>query len=114
MIPYLNPILSDDMFEAMGKAVEADTIIAIKKKKELTALLKNGKEAEFLGQMLIYIINRENRVSNSSIVSDDIPLLAEADYECPLCHAPLVDYVKNANQELNKSLARAAAMRPKI
>jgi len=95
VIPYLNPILSDDMFEAMGKAVEADTIIAIKKKKELTALLKNGKEAEFLGQMLIYIINRENRVSNSSIVSDDIPLLAEADYECPLCHAPLVDYVKN-------------------
>lgn len=91
VIPYLNPILSDDMFEAMGKAVEADTIIAIKKKKELTALLKNGKEAEFLGQMLIYIINRENRVSNSSIVSDDIPLLAEADYECPLCHAPLVD-----------------------
>ena len=48
LIPYLNPIVSDDMFEAMGKAVEADEIIAAKKKKELTALLENGKEAEFL------------------------------------------------------------------
>lgn len=25
------------------------------------------------------------------IVSDDIPLLTEADYECPICHAPLVE-----------------------
>lgn len=45
--------------------------------------------------MLIYVINRENRISNSPIVSDDIPLLAEADYECPICHAPLVYFVKN-------------------
>jgi len=95
LIPYLNPIVSDDMFEAMGKAVEADEIIAAKKKKELTALLENGKEAEFLGQMLIYVINRENRISNSPIVSDDIPLLAETGYECPICHTPLVDFVKN-------------------
>ena len=95
VIPYLNPIVSDDMFEAMKKAVETDAIIAIKKKKELVALLDSGKEAEFLGQMLIYVINRENRISNSPIVSDDIPLLAEADFECPICHAPLVYFVKN-------------------
>lgn len=94
VIPFLNPVVSDDMFEAMGKATETDEVIAAKKKKELTALLENGKEAEFLGQMLIYVINRENRISNSPVVSDDIPLLAEADYECPICHAPLVDYVK--------------------
>ena len=54
----------------MGKAVEADEIIAAKKKKELTALLENGKEAEFLGQMVIYVINRENRISNGTSVLD--------------------------------------------
>ena len=94
VIPYLNPSLSDDMYEAMGKAIDADDIIADKKKKELEALLTNGKEAEFLGNLLIYVINRENRLSNSPVVSEDIPLLAEADYECPICHAPLVEYIK--------------------
>ena len=96
IIPYLNAALADDMFEKMGKAVDADDIIATKKKKELAALLKNGKEAEFLGKLLIYVINRENRLLDTSVVSDDIPLLAEADYECPICHQPLVEYVKNA------------------
>lgn len=95
VIPYLNPIVSDDMFETMGDAIEADDVIATKKKKELADLLENGKEAEFLGQLLIYVINRENRISNSPVASEDIPLLAEADYECPICHAPLVEYVKN-------------------
>lgn len=95
VIPFLNPVVSDDMFEAMDKAVDSDEVIASKKKKELATLLENGKEAEFLGKLLIYVINRENRLSNTPIVSEDIPLLAEADYECPICHAPLVEYVKN-------------------
>lgn len=95
VIPYLNPIVSDDMFETMSKAIEADDIIATKKKRELSTLLNSGKEAEFLGQLLVYVINRENRISNSSVLSEDIPLLAEADYECPICHSPLVEYVKN-------------------
>ena len=29
------------------------------------------------------------------LVSDDIPLLAESNYECPICHQPLIKYVKN-------------------
>ena len=74
VLPYLNPIVSDDMFEAMGKAVEGDEIMASKKKKELASLLENGKEAEFLGQLLMYVINRENRLSNKPVVSEDIPL----------------------------------------
>ncbi len=95
IIPYLNPIVSNDMFERMDKAIKADDVIATKKKKELADLLENGKEAEFLGQLLIYVINRENRISNFPVVSEDIPLLAEADYKCPICHVSLVEYVKN-------------------
>lgn len=72
IIPYMNAITSDDMFEAMRKAIDADDVIAIKKKKELSTLLDNGKEAEFLGQLLIYVINRENRLSVTSVVSDDV------------------------------------------
>lgn len=95
IIPFLNDILSDDMYEAMGKAIETDDVIADKKKKELAKLLNESKYDEFLGMLLIYVINRENRISNTPVVSDDIPLLAEAGYECPICHNPLVEYAKN-------------------
>lgn len=90
----LNPVLSDDMFQAMARCVDEDEVIAAKKKKELTALLEKGKEAEFLGQLLIYVINRENRILKTPVESNDIPLLAEAGYECPICHAQLVGYIR--------------------
>ena len=95
LIPYLNPIVSDDMFEAIEKCVDADSIIASKKKKELAAFFEDGKEAEFLGTLLIYVINRENRLPNTPVLSEDIPLLAEVGYECPICHVPLVEYIKS-------------------
>lgn len=65
IIPFLNGILIDDMFEAVGKAMEADDVIADKKKKELVKLLDESKYNEFLGLLLIYVINRENRISNT-------------------------------------------------
>lgn len=95
IIPYMNAITSDDMFEAMRRAIDSDDVIAAKKKKELLALLDSGKESEFLGNLLLYVINRENRLSDMPLVSDDIPLLAESNYECPICHQPLIKYVKN-------------------
>ena len=39
IIPYMNAITSDDMFEAMRRAIDSDDVIAAKKKKELLALL---------------------------------------------------------------------------
>ena len=95
ILPYLNPIVSDDMFEVLSRTVADDDTMANKTKKELASFLDNGKEAEFLGHLLIYVINRENRKSTTPVISDDIPLLAEANYECPICHTPLVTYVKS-------------------
>lgn len=94
VLPFLNCVREDDMLESMKRCADGDVVIATKKKKELSALLENGKEAEFLGQLLIYVINRENRILYTPVESDDIPLLAETGYECPICHAPLVGYVK--------------------
>lgn len=95
VLPCLNPIVSDDMFEALRRIVTDDDMMANKTKKELASFLDNGKEAEFLGHLLIYVINRENRKSTIPLISDDIPLLAEANYECPICNSSLVTYVKN-------------------
>lgn len=95
ILPYLNPVVRDDMFEDMCKTVSNDDLMANKTKKELASFLDNGKEAEFLGHLLIYVINRDNRKFNTPVISDDIPLLAEVNFECPICNAPLVDNIKD-------------------
>lgn len=95
VLPCLNPIVSDDMFEALRRTVTDDDMMANKTKKELASFLDNGKEAKFLGHLLIYVINRENKKSTTPLISDDIPLLAETNYECPICNKSLVTYVKN-------------------
>ena len=94
IIPCLNPVLRADMFEAMWKMVSADESMATKNKEKLASLLESEEEGKFLGWLLIYVINRENRICNTPVASDDIPLLAEANYECPLCHTQLVEYIK--------------------
>lgn len=97
VLPCLNPVLRSDMFQAMGDAVDSDDKLATKQKKKLGDLLNKEEEAEFLGWLLIYVINRENRVSDAPLISEDIPLLAEASYECPICRSPLITTVKNTS-----------------
>ena len=91
----LNPFTKEDMFKEMLNAIQLDVVIADSTKKELTDLLEKEEKAKFLGLLLIYTISRENRIRNCSIEQDDIPLLSEANYECPICHTPLVGYIKN-------------------
>ena len=99
IIPSLNPFLSNDMFENMKSLVTSDTVVSPKTQNELLGLLEQGKEAEFLAKSLLYVINRENKMPMVivPVINDDIPLLAQAHYECPLCHAPLVEDIKNTS-----------------
>ena len=99
IIPALNPFLANDMFENLKKLVSSDNSVSPKTQNELLVLLEQGKEAEFLAMSLLYVINRENRMPMVIIPvdNDDLPLLAQAHYECPLCHAPLVEDIKNTS-----------------
>lgn len=94
VIPYLNPYVSDDMYEVIIKSVQDDDSVAVKKKNSLQKLCDDGKWAELLANLLLYLIGRPNRLTDSPLGIDDSPLLAEAGYECPICHAPLVEYIK--------------------
>ncbi len=95
ILPSLIPVLEDDMFDKMINAVENDATVSEKTREKLLALYDNEEYAEFLGWLLIYVINRENKQSNTPIESNDISLLAETGYECPICHAPLIKCLKN-------------------
>ena len=94
VLPCLNPIMSDDMFEEMEKAIENDTSVSKRTKAKLLKLIDSGQEAEFLANLFMYVVNVENRKSGEVAVRDDIPLLAEVDFQCPICHRRLIEQVK--------------------
>lgn len=94
VLPDLNPHLKDDTIGNVVKLVSVDTTIAESKKKSLIAYHESGDEARFLAEVFLYAVNRNNKKVDETVEYEDAPLLAEANYECPLCHRKLVDTVK--------------------
>jgi hypothetical protein len=90
----LNPHLKDDVIDRMVKLIDVDITIPDSKKKKLLAFLESGDEARFLAEVLLYAVNRPNKKADDTIEYEDAPLLAEANYECPLCHKKLVETIK--------------------
>lgn len=94
ILPCLNPIVSDNMYEEMETAVEKDSTISKRKKTKLLGFLNDGQEAAFLAHLLMYVVNIENQRTGELADHKDIPLLAEVDFQCPICHRRLIEQVK--------------------
>lgn len=94
VMPDLNPHLKDDTLDRIIKLIGVDTTIPDSKKKSLMAFHEAGDDATFFAQVFLYALNRPNKKQNNNVEYQDAPLLAEANYECPLCHKKLVDTIK--------------------
>lgn len=94
VIPDLNPHLKDDTIDKIVKLISVDTSISDSKKKCLTAFHEAGDDITFLAEVFLYALNRPNKKQSNTVEYQDAPLLAEANYECPLCHNKLVDTIK--------------------
>ena len=90
----LNPHLKDDITDKIIKLIDVDTTIPDSKKKSLMAFHETGDDATFFAEVFLYAINRPNKKQSNIVEYQDAPLLAEANYECPLCHKKLVDTIK--------------------
>jgi hypothetical protein len=90
----LNPHLKDDVIDQFVKLIGVDLTIPDSKKKKLLAFYESGDEARFLAEVLLYAVNRPNKKADDTVEYEDAPLLAEANYECPLCHRKLVETIK--------------------
>ncbi len=99
----LNPHLKDDVIDKLVKLINADTTIPDSKKTSLIALKTEGDEARFLAEVFLYALNKPNKravnkstktTSENIVEYEDAPLLAEANYECPLCHKKLIETIK--------------------
>ena len=94
VMPDLNPHLKDDTIDKIVKLIGVDTTIPDSKKKSLMAFHEAGDDATFLAQVFLYALNKPNKKQSNTVEYQDAPLLAEANYECPLCHKKLVDTIK--------------------
>lgn len=91
----MNPFLKDDVLNQLVKEIKEDKDISDKKRDELLDFYESGQEGKFLGELFLYVVNRPNKLGDESIGFEEAPLIAEANYECPICHKKLVDTVKN-------------------
>ncbi len=95
VVADLNPFLKDDVLSQLVKVIREDAEIGDKKRDALLKLYNEGKEGTFLGELFLYVVNRQNTPGDEFVGYEDAPLIGEADYECPLCHKKLVDKVKD-------------------
>ena len=94
VISDMNPHLKDDTIEKIIKLICVDTTIPDSKKESLIAFHDAGDDAMFLAEVFLYALNKPNKKQSNTVEYQDIPLLDEANYECPLCHKKLVDTIK--------------------
>lgn len=94
VIADFNPHLKDDTIDTLLRLIEVDGTIPKNKKNTLMKYHEDGDDALFLAETFLYALNRPNKDSNDSVSYKDIPLLAEANYECPLCQRKLVETIK--------------------
>ena len=95
VMPDMNPHLREEAIDRVVKLISVDPTIPDSKKTSLLTLQAGGDDARFLAEVFLYAANRPNKKRVDDIVEyEDAPLLAEANYECPLCHKKLVETVK--------------------
>lgn len=90
----LNPHLKFDTIDALIRLIDSDETIPPDKRKDLMKYHEAGDDAHFLASTFLYALNRPNKKADDSVSDEDIPLLAEANFECPVCQRKLVETVK--------------------
>lgn len=96
VIPDLNPHVKDDVLEKLANVIRQDKEISGKKREYLIELYDQNAIGRFLGEVFLYVVNRDNKLREvgDTVDCNDMPLLAEVNYECPLCHKKLIETVK--------------------
>lgn len=93
VIPEINPNMIYDAIAATIKLINDDVTISNKQREVLLAFEDESLGA-FFGHAFLYALGHTNANKKELSKISDAPLLAEANFLCPLCHKPLVDTVK--------------------
>ena len=93
VLPDLNPFTVYDALSKLHRVIEQDTEIADKQKKIFYDLYNADDHCGFLVQTFLYSLQRKNKNSADRVEPQDISLLAEVNYVCPLTQTQLVEQV---------------------
>lgn len=95
----MNPYTKDDVLQKLMNVIIQDSVIAQRQKKEFQKIFDSMDDAEFLYRVFMYVLQRNNKILTNVVEHQDIPLLAEANFECPLRHEKLVEEVKKQSKK---------------
>lgn len=93
--PAVNPHLRQDVIATTIKLLDEDESISDQKRIELKQSLDEKGLGSFLAHVFLYALNKPNELPAEIVKADDIALLAEANYCCPLCQKPLIENAKD-------------------
>ena len=88
--PLFNPFTYNDSLQQIANAVFADESIAKKTREDLSKYYQNEDYSKFLGFLLMYVISRSNKKTDENVDENDMPLLEEAHFKCPICNVNLI------------------------
>lgn len=91
----LNNYTYQDQLQKLVRLVTNDDTISNSKKNELLELYEKGELGDFLGELFLYVCNRDNTITDDILPYQDIPYLDEASYACPITNKRLVEQIKN-------------------
>ncbi len=90
----VNPHSGSDEVTKLLDLLKKDETIPEAKYSSLHEVFENEGIGRFLADVFLYALNRTPPKTASTVEIEDIALLAEANYRCPLCHKPLVETIK--------------------
>lgn len=99
VIPDLNPYRKDDTFEELMNVIIQDAHISKKTKDRFRKLYDQDNILKFLVDTFLYSLQRENKKTANEVQHQDIPLLSEVNYKCPLKHVDLVKSIKGVSKK---------------
>lgn len=79
------------------QAIKKDTTIPERNYDVFNKLYEEEKYTDFLVEALIYACSRTNK-AETEIQEDEIPLLSEVEYACPICGKPLITDVRGTSK----------------
>lgn len=104
IVPKIITTLLHDACVAILDALKKDTTVPEANYNDFKNLYDKRKYNEFLTDTFIYACVRPNKEEHE-IFEDDIPLLAETEYSCPICGKPLCIDVRGTSKKVYKILS---------
>ncbi len=95
IVPDINPVLEDDFYSRLSLLISNDDSITPRKKASLHTLA-SGDKGKYLTEVFLYSLTKINKDGITKLDHDTIPLLAQVDQKCPLCHVSLIQPVKDS------------------